>query len=105
MYEYRMSDRRRLRHVGSSPRCATIAASLIGASFVHLSEEAGGWRKPVIQAAPAALAMYLAVRLQLRHRSVTCDMGAGGYCPGSRSMGPEHEGQLSGPPDRSLLMR
>ena len=56
-------------------------------------------------AAPAALAMYFAVRPQLRHRRVTCDMGAGGYCAGSRSIDPEHEGQLSGTPDRSQLIK
>ena len=53
----------------------------------------------------AAPAMYRANRPQLRHRSVTCDRGGGGLLVGSRSIGPEHEGQLSGRPLRSLEMR
>jgi hypothetical protein len=58
-----------------------------------------------VYAAPAALAMYFAVRPQLRQRRVTCDIGAGGYCAGSRSIDPEQDGQLSGTPERSLLIR
>lgn len=54
------------------------------------------------QAAPA---MYRAKRPQLVHRNVTCDRGGGGECEGSRSMGPEHDGQLNGFPLRSLAMR
>jgi hypothetical protein len=49
--------------------------------------------------------MYRANLPQLRQRSVTCDRGGGGVCVGSRSMGPEQEGQLSGLPLRSLEMR
>jgi len=49
--------------------------------------------------------MYFAVLPQLLQRSVTWDIGAGGYFAGSRSMDPEHEGQLSGMPDRSLLIK
>lgn len=56
-------------------------------------------------AAPAALATYRAVLPQVRQRRVTCDIGAGGNCPGSRSMVPEQDGQLSAAPERSRLMR
>jgi hypothetical protein len=58
-----------------------------------------------VYAAPAALAMYFAVLPQLRQRRVTCDIGAGGYWAGSRSMEPEQEGQLRGTRERSLLIR
>ena len=53
----------------------------------------------------AAPAMYRANRPQLRQRRVTWERGGGGVCVGSRSIGPEHEGQLSGRPLRSLAMR
>jgi hypothetical protein len=55
-----------------------------------------------VQAAPA---MYRAKRPQLVQRSVTCERGGGGISPGSRSMGPEQDGQLNGEPVRSLEMR
>jgi len=54
------------------------------------------------QAAPA---MYRATRPQEAHLSVTCERGAGGMSSGDRSMLPEHDGQLSGDPVRSLAMR
>ena len=49
--------------------------------------------------------MYRAKRPQLVHRRVTCERGGGGESPGSRSIGPEQDGQLSGAPVRSLEMR
>ena len=49
--------------------------------------------------------MYLAKRPQLVQRNVTCARGSGGIWEGSRSMGPEQDGQLSGVPARSLVMR
>ena len=49
--------------------------------------------------------MYRANRPQLRQRSVTWERGGGGVCVGSRSIGPEHDGQLNGRPLRSLEMR
>src|SRR5437868_10887516 len=49
--------------------------------------------------------MYLAKRPQLVQRNVTCARGSGGIWEGSRSMGPEQDGQLSGVPVRSLVMR
>jgi len=49
--------------------------------------------------------MYRANRPQLRQRSVTCDRGGGGEWVGSRSIGPEHDGQLRGRPLRSLEIR
>ncbi len=57
-----------------------------------------GWRY-------AAPAMYRANRPQRVHRSVTCDLGGGGTRVGSRSIGPEQDGQLNGEPLRSLAMR
>lgn len=39
------------------------------------------------------------------HRSVTCECGAGGVSDGERSIFPEHEGQLSGEPVRSLAIK
>jgi len=42
----------------------------------------------------AAPAMYRAKRPQTRQRSVTCERGGGGDSFGSRSIGPEHDGQL-----------
>lgn len=53
----------------------------------------------------AAPAMYRATRPQPMHFSVTCERGGGGALPGSRSIDPEHEGQLSASPLRSLAMR
>jgi hypothetical protein len=53
----------------------------------------------------AAPAMYRANLPQLRQRRVTWERGGGGVCVGSRSIGPEHDGQLSGLPLRSLEMR
>ena len=53
----------------------------------------------------AAPAIYLANRPHLPHLSVTCEFGAGGAVFGSRSIGPEHEGQLNGAPARSLAIR
>ena len=49
--------------------------------------------------------MYRASRPQFLQRSVTCEYGAGGTAAGLRSMGPEHEGQLSGDPVRSLAIK
>ena len=49
--------------------------------------------------------MYRAKRPQLVHLSVTWERGGGGESPGSRSMGPEQDGQLRGEPVRSLAMR
>jgi hypothetical protein len=49
--------------------------------------------------------MYRANLPQFRQRSVTCDRGGGGVCVGSLSIGPEHDGQLSGLPLLSLEMR
>jgi hypothetical protein len=49
--------------------------------------------------------MYRAKRPQLVHLSVTWLRGGGGAIDGSRSMLPEHDGQLSGAPVRSLEMR
>jgi hypothetical protein len=54
------------------------------------------------QAAPA---MYRATRPHDVHRRVTCECGAGGMSDGERSMLPEHEGQLSGEPVRSLAIK
>ena len=54
------------------------------------------------QAAPA---IYRATRPHLLQRSVTCERGSGGTWSGERSIGPEHEGQLSGEPVRSLAIR
>jgi len=62
------------------------------------SSSLSGWRTEPY----AAPAMYRANRPQLRQRSVTCDRGGGGECVGSRSIGPEHDGQLRGRPLRSL---
>ena len=56
-------------------------------------------------AGQAAPAMYLANRPQLVQRNVTCARGSGGIWEGSRSMGPEQDGHLSGVPARSLVMR
>ena len=43
---------------------------------------------------------------QLSPRAVvTCARGSGGIWEGSRSMGPEQDGQLNGVPVRSLVMR
>jgi hypothetical protein len=53
----------------------------------------------------AAPAMYLAKRPQLVQRNVMCALGGGGSWEGSRSIEPEHDGQLSGVPVRSFVMR
>jgi hypothetical protein len=53
----------------------------------------------------AAPAIYRANRPHRVQRSVTCDFGGGGTRLGSRSIGPEQDGQLSGDPVRSLAMR
>lgn len=52
----------------------------------------------------AAPATYLAIRPQPVHVSVTWERGAGGKLVGSRSIGPEQDGQLSGEPVLSLLI-
>jgi hypothetical protein len=57
------------------------------------------------QSDQAAPAMYRATRPHVRHLSVTWDRGGGGNCPGLRSIGPEHDGQLSGEPVRSFAIR
>ena len=49
--------------------------------------------------------MYRAKRPQVVQRSVTWARGGGGAKPGSRSIAPEHDGQLSGELVRSLVMR
>ena len=49
--------------------------------------------------------MYRATRPHDVQRSVTCECGAGGVRDGSRSILPEHEGQLSGEPVRSLAIK
>jgi hypothetical protein len=54
------------------------------------------------QAAPA---IYRAKRPHRVHFNVTWDFGGGGERTGSRSIGPEHDGQLSGDPFRSLAIR
>ena len=45
------------------------------------------------------------MRPQFVQRSVTWDRGGGGWSPGVRWMLPEHDGQLSGDPFRSLAIR
>lgn len=57
---------------------------------------------PICYAAPA---IYRANRPQRVHFSVTWDFGGGGMRVGSRSIGPEQDGQLSGEPLRSLAIR
>ena len=42
--------------------------------------------------------MYRAKRPQFVHVSVTCDRGGGGQHEGSRSIDPEHDGQLKAVP-------
>jgi hypothetical protein len=83
------------------------ACKAVGASFVQL----GGIR-PVWMDDPgreldryAAPAMYRATRPHVAHFNVTCERGNGGKSSGERSMGPEHDGQLSGDPDLSLAIR
>ena len=49
--------------------------------------------------------MYRATRPHPMHFNVTCERGGGGAEPGSRSMEPEQDGQLSGSPLRSLAIR
>ncbi len=49
--------------------------------------------------------MYRAVRPQVAHFSVTCASGGGGLWFGSREIGPEQDGQLSGDPLRSFEIR
>lgn len=49
--------------------------------------------------------MYRATRPHPTHVSVTCVRGGGGAIPGSRSIEPEQDGQLSGSPLRSLAIR
>jgi len=49
--------------------------------------------------------MYRAIRPHVLQRSVTCERGGGGNCRGVRSIGPEHDGQLSGEPVRSFAIR
>ena len=74
-----------------------------------LGKSSDGRRHPAgttpANAGQAAPAMYRANRPQLVQRSVTCERGGGGISPGSRSMGPEQDGQLNGEPVRSLAMR
>ena len=53
----------------------------------------------------AAPAMYRATRPHARHCSVTCERGGGGKSSGVRSICPEHDGQLSGEPFRSLAIK
>jgi hypothetical protein len=48
--------------------------------------------------------MYRATRPQFAQRSVTWERGSGGIRSGSRTMSPEHDGQLSGIPLRSCEM-
>ena len=69
----------------------------------------GGWRcvsvfldGPACYAAPA---MYRATRPHARHCRVTCERGGGGKSSGVRSICPEHDGQLSGEPFRSLAIK
>jgi hypothetical protein len=57
---------------------------------------------PIRYAAPA---MYRANRPHRVHFSVTWDFGGGGMRVGSRSIGPEQDGQLRGEPLRSLAIR
>jgi hypothetical protein len=57
---------------------------------------------PACYAAPA---MYRATRPHARHCSVTCERGGGGKSSGVRSICPEHDGQLSGEPFRSLAIK
>jgi hypothetical protein len=49
--------------------------------------------------------MYRAKRPQLVHRNVMWALGGGGNWEGSRSIEPEQDGQLSGVPVRSLVIR
>lgn len=49
--------------------------------------------------------MYFANRPQLVHFSVTWERGGGGITKGSRSIEPEHDGQESGVPLRSLAIK
>ena len=53
----------------------------------------------------AAPAMYRATRPHSRHCRVTCERGGGGKSSGVRAICPEHDGQLSGEPFRSLAIR
>ena len=57
---------------------------------------------PACYAAPA---MYRATRPHARHCSVTCERGGGGKSSGVRAICPEHDGQLSGEPFRSLAIK
>ena len=87
---------------GGLLRCGQVLCTWtreVGGAAVDYRARPAGARR---QAAPA---MYRAIRQHSLHRSVTCDRGAGGNRFGVRSIVPEHEGQLSGLPLRSLAIR
>ncbi len=79
----------------ASPACGSDAGNATSVLRSHHCD-------PIRYAAPA---IYRANRPQRVHFSVTWDFGGGGMRVGSRSIGPEQDGQLSGEPLRSLAIR